>query len=170
MALDENVWRQCGSCKTGIPFAATHWTCSVSTCNRKPLSLAFCSVSCWEAHLPAMRHREAFAVEAQAPTREEWAQSERDEDDDPGPARRVVAATPAPAGATTLTDDDLPQDVLVVVSKLKKYIKARSGMNTSDGVVDVLSDRLRRMCDGAIRNAGRDGRKTVMARDFESLD
>jgi histone H3/H4 len=117
-----------------------------------------------------MRHREAFAVEAQAPTREEWAQSERDEDDDPGPARRVVAATPAPAGATTLTDDDLPQDVLVVVSKLKKYIKARSGMNTSDGVVDVLSDRLRRMCDGAIRNAGRDGRKTVMARDFESLD
>ena len=30
------------------------------------------------------------------------------------------------------------QEVLVVVSKLKKYIKAKSGMNTSDSVAAVL--------------------------------
>jgi hypothetical protein len=59
------------------------------------------------------------------------------------------------------------REVLIVVSKLKKYIRARSGMNTSDAVVPVLSDHLRRLCDEAIANATRDGRKTVMDRDFK---
>lgn len=63
---------------------------------------------------------------------------------------------------------DVPREVLVVVSKLKNYIKARSGMNTSDGVVPVLSDEIRKLCDRAIQNASRDGRKTVMDRDFAS--
>ena len=45
-------------------------------------------------------------------------------------------------------------------------MKARSGMNTSDTVVGVLSDHLRRLCNEAIRNAARDGRKTVMDRDI----
>ena len=61
---------------------------------------------------------------------------------------------------------EVPQEVLVVVSKLKSYIKARSGMNTSDGVIPVLSDEIRKLCDRAIQNASRDGRKTVMDRDF----
>jgi len=39
-------------------------------------------------------------------------------------------------------------------------------MNTSDGVLDVLSDSVRALCDEAIRSAQRDGRKTVMDRDF----
>jgi histone H3/H4 len=64
---------------------------------------------------------------------------------------------------------DAPQDVLVVASKVKKYIKARSGMNTSDAVVQALSDRVRALCDDAIRNAGGDGRKTVMDRDVPSV-
>jgi hypothetical protein len=42
-------------------------------------------------------------------------------------------------------------------------------MNTSDGVVGVMSDHVRRLCDHAIRNAARDGRKTVLDRDFEPL-
>ena len=57
-------------------------------------------------------------------------------------------------------------DVLVVVSKLKAYVKARAGMNTSDQVSSVLSDHLRDLCRRAIRHAARDGRKTVMDRDF----
>ena len=61
---------------------------------------------------------------------------------------------------------DLPRDVLVVVSKLKAYVRARSGMNTSDNVVGALSDHLRKICDEAIRNAAQEGRKTVMDRDF----
>lgn len=57
------------------------------------------------------------------------------------------------------------QEVLVVVSKLKNYIRAQSGMNTSGGVAEVLSARLRKLCDEAIENARKDGRKTVMERD-----
>jgi len=51
------------------------------------------------------------------------------------------------------------------VSKLKKYIKDRSGFNTSDQIVDVLSDHVRAICDEAIRAAARDERKTVLERD-----
>lgn len=66
----------------------------------------------------------------------------------------------------SLSNKDIPDDVLVVVSKLKAYIKARSDMNTSADVIDRLSDQLRRLCDQAILRARQDGRKTVMARDF----
>jgi len=60
----------------------------------------------------------------------------------------------------------LPRDVLVVVSKLKKFIRAKSGMNTSDNVTDVLSEHLRQLCVQAIRRAAESDRKTVMDRDF----
>lgn len=65
-------------------------------------------------------------------------------------------------------NNDAPQEVLIVASKMKKYIKARSGMNTSDAVVAALSARVRELCDDAIRNADGDGRKTVMDRDVPS--
>ena len=58
------------------------------------------------------------------------------------------------------------KEVLVVASKLKAYIRAKSGMNTSAAVVDVLSDKIRQLCDQAVANAQNDGRKTVMDRDF----
>jgi histone H3/H4 len=57
-------------------------------------------------------------------------------------------------------------DILIVVSKLKKYIKALSGMNTSDKVAGVLSEHLREMCREAVRRATADGRRTVLERDF----
>ncbi|MBI3204915.1 MAG: hypothetical protein HYZ29_25485 [Myxococcales bacterium] len=63
----------------------------------------------------------------------------------------------------------MPKEVLVVVSKVKAYVRARSGMNTSDSVTGVLSEHLRKLCNEAIRNAARDGRKTVLDRDFEPL-
>ena len=59
-------------------------------------------------------------------------------------------------------------EVLIVVSKLKNYIRDASGMNTSGGVASVLSDLIRKMCDQAIANAKNDGRKTVMDRDFSA--
>jgi histone H3/H4 len=58
------------------------------------------------------------------------------------------------------------KEVLVVASKIKNYIRSKSDMNTSSGVLDVLSDRIREMCDKAIENALRDGRKTVKDRDI----
>ena len=46
-------------------------------------------------------------------------------------------------------------EVLVVASKIKTYIKNSGEMKTSAGVLDVLSDRLRAMCDQAIESASR---------------
>jgi histone H3/H4 len=57
-------------------------------------------------------------------------------------------------------------EVLVVASKLKNYIRAKSGMNTSASVLEVLSGKVRQLCDQAIENARADGRKTVKDRDF----
>ena len=57
------------------------------------------------------------------------------------------------------------KDVLIVVSKMKKYIKDRSGMNCGDAVAEVLSDHVRAICDEAIRTAAQDERKTVLDRD-----
>ena len=46
------------------------------------------------------------------------------------------------------------------------FIKNNGEMKTSAGVLEVLSDRLRSMCDQAIESARSDGRKTVLDRDF----
>ncbi len=58
-------------------------------------------------------------------------------------------------------------EVLIVASKLKNYIREKSGMNTSAAVLPALSSKIRQLCDQAIENAKRDGRKTVMDRDFD---
>lgn len=42
------------------------YRCSVSTCNSGRVRLMFCSVGCWDAHLPNARHRHAGAVEETA--------------------------------------------------------------------------------------------------------
>ncbi len=58
------------------------------------------------------------------------------------------------------------KEILVIVSKLKKYIRSVSGMNTAGSVAPALSDTIRHLCDRAIEKAKTDGRKTVMDRDF----
>jgi histone H3/H4 len=57
-------------------------------------------------------------------------------------------------------------EVLVVASKVKTYIKSNGDMKTSSSVLTVLSDRIRGLCQQAIDNARNDGRKTVLDRDF----
>lgn len=148
------------------------------------MRLVFCSVACWDSHVAMLRHRDAWAVEERAPTKEAW---ERElADNPPVPAvvaspstARIVASSPTPAptaavrvvavsaaapGPVQLNAAD-DHDVLIVVSKMKKYIKDRSGMNCGDAVVAVLSDHVRAICDEAIRAAARDERKTVLDRD-----
>ena len=58
------------------------------------------------------------------------------------------------------------KEILVVVSKVKKYIRSVSGMNTAGSVAPALSDIIRHLCDQAIEKAKTDGRKTIMDRDF----
>ena len=67
--------------------------------------------------------------------------------------------------AENMTDAE-NEEVLVVVSKLKNYIRSASGMNTSGNVGTALSSMIRKVCDKAIENARSDGRKTVMDRDI----
>src|SRR5262249_54230914 len=70
----------------------------------------------------------------------------------PPAPRRIVGEPPAaPAGVALHNVAD--RDILIVVSKLKKYIKDRSGMNCSDAVAEVLSDHVRALCDDSIRAA-----------------
>ena len=57
-------------------------------------------------------------------------------------------------------------EVLIVVSKLKNYVRAKGGMNTAGNVAPRISDIIRNLCDEAIERARADGRKTVMDRDF----
>ena len=57
-------------------------------------------------------------------------------------------------------------EVLVVTSKVKKFIKEKSEMNTSAETVDMLSKAIERLCEKGIESAKADGRKTVMARDI----
>ncbi|MEK6625389.1 MAG: hypothetical protein AABY86_10495 [Bdellovibrionota bacterium] len=62
---------------------------------------------------------------------------------------------------------EIPHDILVVASKLKNYIKARHGLNTSGDVIERISDIIRSRCDEAAVWARSDGRKTLMDRDFK---
>ena len=57
-------------------------------------------------------------------------------------------------------------DVLVVTSKVKKYIKDSGDCNTSSETIDVLSKAVERLCEKGMEAAKADGRKTVMARDI----
>ena len=168
------TWLKCSACKNPIPYNATHWVCSVSTCNRSRTRLVFCTVSCWDSHVAMLRHRDAWAVEAKAPSKDAWEKELAENPPDVAPApvqaaapRRVVGVA-APSAAAAVEGVQLAEaerEVLIVVSKMKKYIKERSGMNCSDAVAEMLSEHVRAICDDSIRAAARDDRKTVLDRD-----
>ncbi len=59
--------------------------------------------------------------------------------------------------------------ILVVASKVKAFVKEKSGgMSTSAAVMEVLTRIIENECVKAIEKAKQDGRKTVMDRDFQS--
>jgi hypothetical protein len=160
---DVVAWRRCSACKKPIPYEATWWACNVSTCNRPRTGLAFCSVTCWEVHLPGANHRESWAVERRAPRRGEQdrtASAQRSGGSERTGQRRLVRPQER-SGNPSRT----PREILVVASRLKDYVRAKSGYNTSDGVLEPLSDLVRRIADEAIQNAERAGRRTVLDRD-----
>ena len=167
-------WKKCTACKNPISFNATHWVCNVSTCNRSRTRLVFCTVSCWDSHVAMLRHRDSWAVEAKAPSKDAWERELAENPPEAAPAQPAVAAprkvvgVAAPSAAAAAEGLQLAQterDILIVVSKMKKYIKDRSGMNCSDSVAEVLSEHVRAVCDDSIRAAARDDRKTVLDRD-----
>jgi histone H3/H4 len=170
MSESAGYFKHCSTCKAPIAFGAKYFVCSVSTCNRPKLAMFFCSLPCWEAHVPEARHRDAWAEPAHAPSAAEHGGAAQTGSSQSAsqPARPRIVQMES-TRALTATHVESEDDVLVVVSKLKRYIRERSEMNTSDTVVAPLSDHLRALCNEAIRNAARDGRKTVMDRDFLPL-
>jgi histone H3/H4 len=130
--------------------------------------MVFCTVTCWEVHLPVANHRESWAVESQAPVSKEEpspaASTEatpRERSHSSSGVRRIVREKTAEP-----TSDRIPTEILIVASRLKEYIRLKSGYKTSEQVLGPLSDIVRKVCDEAIRNAQRDGRMTVLGRDI----
>jgi hypothetical protein len=162
------TWKACSSCKKDIAYRAAYYVCSVSTCNRKRTGYAFCSVDCWDAHVPVLNHREAWAEERTAPP-PPAAEPPPTPEPAAAPGRRRIVR---PSGTRARQSPDLSpvtdKEVLVVASRLKNYVRERSGdMSTSAEVLDILSDLIRQQCDDAIRRARRDGRRTIKGRDFK---
>lgn len=148
------VWRKCSTCKKDILLNGVYYVCSISTCRTHATNYAFCSVPCWDAHVPVERHREdsAAAIEKRAPR---VVESDSSTQAQAPSGKRVIAPT------QTSVDDE----TLVVVSKVRKYISEKSGLNCSASVYEALTARIQRLCDRAIEEARRQGRKTVMDRD-----
>lgn len=140
-------------------FGARYYVCSVSTCNGQRTGYVFCSVPCFEVHLPSARHKDAAAIEMKAPNKAEGARD---------PVRKIISSAGPSAGVSS-AKSNIPKDTLIIASRLKEYIHARAEMNTSGNVMDVLSDQVRVICDRAIDNARAEGRKTVLDRDFSFL-
>ncbi len=170
-----DFWRSCNICKQEIPFQSKYYVCSVSTCNHKRTGLVFCSVDCWDAHLPDARHRDgAGAIEEKAPSRAEAAGSHGERED---PARRIrvepaeVSGPPGQPASSFRKDETLQEtEILVVASKVKKYIRDVSGMNTSASTMEALTRCIIDLCDKGVENAREDERKTVMDRDIPRVN
>ena len=104
-----------------------------------------------------LNHKDAGAFERKAPTIAEWQR----EQVPTSTSRSAAQVPPKPLPVGTVQND-----ILVVVSKTKDYVRATNGLSTSDGVMELLSDRLRKILDEASKRAIQDGRKTLMERDF----
>lgn len=150
-------WKKCSTCKKTISFRQKYYVCSVSTCNGQRTGYTFCSIPCFEAHLPGAKHRDAGAIEKTAPS--------IIISQNPTPSQNTTAGTTSSTAAPS--NSSIPHDILIVASKLKDYIRAKSDMNTSASIMDILSDIVRKECDKAIQSARNEGRKTVLDRDFK---
>ena len=89
--------------------------------------------------------------------------NDNDNDNESREPRRILVESNS---KTKIHDAQFDNDILIVVSKLKKYIKEKHGLSTSSDVTQKLSDIVRVSCDRAIDNTMKDDRKTLMARDF----
>ena len=154
----DNYFRKCSTCKKEIGFRTKYYECSVSTCTGQRTGYVFCSVSCWEVHLPGAKHRDAGAIEKLSPANTHIAEAS-------GPKRIIVSGN-IPSTAASGKKSSMSNEVLIVVSKMKQYIRDISEFNTAEDVNQLLSEIIRSECDKAIAKARADGRKTVMARDF----
>ena len=60
----------------------------------------------------------------------------------------------------------MSDEILVVTSKVKTFIKEKGECNTSGETIEAVSKVVEKILTTAIANAKQQGRKTVMARDI----
>jgi hypothetical protein len=172
----QDFWRKCSVCKKPIKLNSQYYVCSVSTCNGQRTGYVFCSIGCFETHLPGARHREAGAIEKLSPRTPEVFSEGASATPTSSPQRIIVKSPAVAASSSGVAASTgfggkaaLPREVLIVASRLKEYVQAKSEYNTSASVMDVLSDHVRVITDRAIDNARAEGRRTVLERDFDFL-
>ena len=167
------IWRKCSTCKKGIPVCSLYYRCSVSTCRSKSTGFAFCTVSCWDAHIGFYNHRNAYAEEETAPatpesvidqpavvTRAPIVNKEDVVTEENESKKTIVFRAPTAA-------DQVEVETLIVVSKVKALVRQRSEFNTSQCFVDALTRKVVEQTLKGIERAKVAGRKTVMGRDLE---
>lgn len=161
--MDQNYWRNCIACKKEINFSNLYYKCSVVSCDKKRSPAQFCSVDCWDIHRSIMNHKNAGAEEYHSPSKDKWVAQQASES-----KVRIVRAEKKEMDSDPVvaSGDFNEEDILIVASKLKAYVKGKTGLNTSADVMPALSQIMREVCDKAAQNAHREGRKTLMARDF----
>lgn len=167
---EQSYWRKCSTCKKPIGLGSKYYVCSVSTCNGQRTGYVFCSIGCFEAHLPGARHRDAGAIEkiADKVPYQGVVQGAGDGSESQRTPAKIIVKSSNPA-AVASHRPHLPKETLIIASRLKEYIQAKADYNTSASVMDILSEYVRYLCDQAIDNARSEGRKTVMDRDFDFL-
>lgn len=161
--MDEAMtyWRKCGSCKKEIGFNTIYQVCNVSSCRK----LVFCSVDCWNLHNPVMNHKSSWAEENRSPKKESFIAATSSTESSPEAIpRRILVQTKSSTPSSEASESD---EILIVASKLKAYIKEKYDMNTAASVMEALSREVRRLSDRACEKARSEGRKTVMDRDYE---
>lgn len=107
-----------------------------------------------------MNHKSSWAEENRSPRKEDYIQSA----DADAPRRILVNKRPEESAGQGAANEE---EVLIVASKLKQYVKDKYDMNTSANVMEALSRIVRRQTDMAVSKARSEGRKTLMDRDFE---
>jgi len=155
-------FRKCSSCKTPILWKTKYWVCSVSSCNRVGKELVFCKVSCFDAHVPVFNHKSAGAIEKFSRVDSPSIQKNTAPHSNSGKGT-IGERRPSPSPI----HKEPSEEVLVVVSKVKDFIRSHSGgMNTSESVMRILTQKVKAYCDHGIRSAIQNERKTVLDRDL----
>ena len=117
--MTESVWRKCSTCKKDIALRAVYYRCSVSTCRSKATDFAFCTVSCWDAHIGFYNHRNAYAEEEMAPAS----------------AETVLIR---PAAAVSAARETVKEDFVTEENESKKTIVFRSPTPADQIKVETL--------------------------------
>ncbi len=154
-ATAQNYYRKCSSCKKEIGFGKVYQVCEVTSCKKH----GFCSVNCWNLHNEVMNHKSAGAIEVRAPFTPL-------QESDSAPRRILISPNKIEANLNDKKRTSMDDEILIVASKLKQYVKEKYDLNTSADVMEVLSSIVRKKADEASEHAIASGRKTLMNKDF----